>query len=171
MNGGMGERRNGGTNKRSTDHSSEFCDQQGMIQTMVMMVDWHDFTWIPSGWVLVEDRWASVALVLFVLWAQCHTWTSVTPVLLVLWARCPVVHWYHVVYVVCWAVVLICWNYNRLTLIPTWITNHMLSKVWDEIIYQFPNFNGFTVEVWEWINNFIPYFLIGVITYPCWDWT
>ena len=27
-----------------------------------------------------------------------------------------------------------------------------------EITYPFPNFNGTTVEVWEWISNFIPYF-------------
>ena len=27
-------------------------------------------------------------------------------------------------------------------------------QVWDEITYTFPNFNGPTVEVWEWINNF-----------------
>ena len=42
----------------------------------------------------------------------------------------------------------------------------MLSKMWDDIIYPFPNFNGFTVEVWEWINNFIPHFIIQVSTYP-----
>ena len=34
----------------------------------------------------------------------------------------------------------------------------MSSEVWDEITYPFPNFNGATVEVWEGINNFIPYF-------------
>ena len=26
-------------------------------------------------------------------------------------------------------------------------------KCWDEITHQFPNFNGLTVEVWEWIND------------------
>ena len=26
-----------------------------------------------------------------------------------------------------------------------------------------------TVEVWEWITNFIPHFLMDLITYPCWD--
>ena len=31
-------------------------------------------------------------------------------------------------------------------------------KVWDEITYPFPDFNGETVEVWEWINIFIPHF-------------
>ena len=50
-----------------------------------------------------------------------------------------------------------------------WISNHMASKVWGEIIYPFPNFNGTTVEVWEWISNFIPHFIMDVITYPCWD--
>ena len=29
-------------------------------------------------------------------------------------------------------------------------------KVCDEITYPIPNFNGATVEVWEWISNFIP---------------
>ena len=35
----------------------------------------------------------------------------------------------------------------------------MSSKVWHEISYPFPNFNGCTVEVWEWITNFIPRFI------------
>ena len=35
----------------------------------------------------------------------------------------------------------------------------------------FPNFNGATFEVWEWISNFIPHFTVPVITYPCWDWS
>ena len=38
----------------------------------------------------------------------------------------------------------------------------MPSKVWDEITYPFPNFNGRTIEVWEWISNFIPYFILHV---------
>ena len=40
----------------------------------------------------------------------------------------------------------------------------MPGKVWDEIIYPFPNFNGVTIEVWGWINNFIPQFNVDVIT-------
>ena len=55
---------------------------------------------------------------------------------------------------------------HGLTLIPAWISNHMPSKVWDEISYPFPNFNSCTVEVWEWISNFIPHFTMDVITYP-----
>ena len=38
----------------------------------------------------------------------------------------------------------------------------MLSKVWDVIIYPFENFNT-TVEVWEWISDFIPHFIVDVI--------
>ena len=30
----------------------------------------------------------------------------------------------------------------------------MPSKVWDEITYPFPKFNGCTAEVWEWISKF-----------------
>ena len=45
----------------------------------------------------------------------------------------------------------------------------MVSKVLDEIAYPFPNFNGCTAEVWEWIYNFIPHFIMDIITYPCWN--
>ena len=39
-----------------------------------------------------------------------------------------------------------------------WISNYIHYKMWEEITYPFPDFNGATVEVWEWINNFIPHF-------------
>ena len=52
---------------------------------------------------------------------------------------------------------------QALNLIPAWISNHMISKVWDEIAYPFPNFNGCTVEVWEWISNFISHFIMDLI--------
>ena len=41
-------------------------------------------------------------------------------------------------------------------------------KVWDEIDYPFPNFNGATVEVWERINNFTPHLTGCMVTNPCW---
>ena len=41
----------------------------------------------------------------------------------------------------------------------------MPSKVWDEITYSFQNFNVGTVEVWEWMNNFIQHFIMDVIMY------
>ena len=45
----------------------------------------------------------------------------------------------------------------------------MPSKVWNEITYQFPNYNGATFEVCEWISNFASYFIMYVSTCPCWD--
>ena len=45
-----------------------------------------------------------------------------------------------------------------------WISNHWPSEMWDKITYPFPNFNGATVEVWEWISNFISHFVMDVIT-------
>ena len=45
----------------------------------------------------------------------------------------------------------------------------MPSKMWDEITYQFPNFISATIEVWEWISNFILHFITDVISYSCWD--
>ena len=40
------------------------------------------------------------------------------------------------------------------------------NQVLDKITYPFPNFNGWKVEVWEWISYFTPHFLMDVITYP-----
>ena len=36
---------------------------------------------------------------------------------------------------------------HGLTLIPAWISNHMPSKVWDEITDPLLNFNGYTFEL------------------------
>ena len=36
--------------------------------------------------------------------------------------------------------------------------------MWDEISYPFPNFNGSTVDIWEWISNFTPHFPEYVVT-------
>ena len=32
----------------------------------------------------------------------------------------------------------------------------MPCKMWDAIFIPFPNFDGCTVEVWEWLSNLIP---------------
>ena len=38
------------------------------------------------------------------------------------------------------------------------MSNYTHYNVWYGITYPFPNFNGATVEVWEWISNFISHF-------------
>ena len=38
----------------------------------------------------------------------------------------------------------------------------------DEITYPFPQINGFSVDVRKCVSNFIPHFIIHVITYSCW---
>ena len=48
--------------------------------------------------------------------------------------------------------------YIGLTLIPAGLRKHRHYKVWYESTYLFPNFSGFTVEVWGWKNNFKPAF-------------
>ena len=35
------------------------------------------------------------------------------------------------------------------------MNDYIYHNMRDETDYQFPNFNGAAVEVWEWINNFI----------------
>ena len=53
--------------------------------------------------------------------------------------------------------------------VVAWINNHIHYNVWDEITYPVLNFNGATVEIYEWISNSIPHFTGCVITHPCWD--
>ena len=50
----------------------------------------------------------------------------------------------------------------------TWInlSNNIPSKVWDEITCPITNFNGCIIEIWEWIKNFIPQFIIWAIHFP-----
>ena len=45
---------------------------------------------------------------------------------------------------------------NFISSMGKWL--HPLSCV-GEVTNPFPNFNGATVEVWEWISNFIPHFI------------
>ena len=40
---------------------------------------------------------------------------------------------------------------------PSTDQNNICFKVWDHIIYQFPNVNGAAVEVWESIIIFTPH--------------
>ena len=56
----------------------------------------------------------------------------------------------------------------RLYLISTLISYYIRYKEWNEITYSFSNFNGYTVDVWKWIQNFITFYKIDVITYPYW---
>ena len=62
-----------------------------------------------------------------------------------------------------WPLLLTWINFNP------WISNYIHYNVWDEIIYPFLNFNGATVEVYEWISNFIPHITGHVLTYSCRD--
>ena len=45
-------------------------------------------------------------------------------------------------------------------------SDHIHYKLWDEITYSFPKFNGEAVEVREWVGNFNPHITGCVITYP-----
>ena len=53
------------------------------------------------------------------------------------------------------------------TLILAWKIDYIHYEAWDKITYAFSNFNGATVGVWEWMNNFIPHFTEHVITHAC----
>ena len=54
-----------------------------------------------------------------------------------------------------------------LTSIPAWLSIHMLSNMCDEITYTSLHFNGETIEVWEWISNFIIHCILDVIVPGC----
>ena len=70
---------------------------------------------------------------------------------------------------------LIGWHFKRTgtqgPLLLAWINSYPITdnyihyKVWDEITYILPNFNGATTEVGVWISNFIPHFTWHVVIY------
>ena len=45
----------------------------------------------------------------------------------------------------------------------------MSNKMWDGIIYPFPNVYDATVEVREWVVIFISHFIMDEIIHPSWD--
>ena len=49
-------------------------------------------------------------------------------------------------------------------LILTWKDDY---KFWHKSTYPFPNLIGSTIDGWENIYDFVPYFIIDVITNPC----
>ena len=51
------------------------------------------------------------------------------------------------------------------------MSNYTHYKLWDEITYPFPNFNGCPVEVYEWISNLIPHFTGHVVNYSYWEYS
>ena len=59
----------------------------------------------------------------------------------------------------------------NLFIILAWMRNYLHWKVWDEFTSTFPSFNGSTVELWEWINDFVPHFIGHMPTYPIRHWT
>ena len=40
-------------------------------------------------------------------------------------------------------------EFHQQALIPTWLSDYIQQKLWYEITYPFPNFNGGTIEAWE----------------------
>ena len=51
------------------------------------------------------------------------------------------------------------WLFIAVIIVDPWVNfiymyNYMHSKMRNEIAYPFQNFNGYTVEIWEWISNF-----------------
>ena len=54
------------------------------------------------------------------------------------------------------------------TSITACISNCIHHKVWHELTYPFPNFNGADAEVWEWKSNSIPHSTGHMINHPCW---
>ena len=45
---------------------------------------------------------------------------------------------------------------HRLSLISAWRNYQILNEMWDQIIYPFPNLNGWNVGLWGWISYSIP---------------
>ena len=54
-------------------------------------------------------------------------------------------------------------------LILACISNNIHYTVWARITYAFINFNSATIEVFEWISNFISHLTEEMVIYTCCD--
>ena len=62
------------------------------------------------------------------------------------------------------------WSDNfSLNIATSWFFDYIHYEMWHEITYQFQNFYGATVEVYQWISNCLSHFTGHVISYPCWN--
>ena len=71
--------------------------------------------------------------------------------------------------IVSWRVLCDYFHLFGLVSIVAWVSNQISRRVANENTYPFPNFNGCPLKLDIWMNNFIPHFLVDVVTYPCWD--
>ena len=58
-------------------------------------------------------------------------------------------------------------DWNDLTLIIAWISTSIIKSGMKLLIHS--KLQRWTVEVWEWISDFIQHFIGHVITYPWWN--
>ena len=72
---------------------------------------------------------------------------------IIIWTNADPVHWR----------IYVALEGDELTKIPECLSNHMLSKVWDEIFIH--SQTSTTTEVWEYTINFIPHFIMDEIIY------
>ena len=65
---------------------------------------------------------------------------------------------------------LITWTSVDRPLLLTWIyINPSMQWSVGEITYPFLNLQCTTIEVWGWLSNSIPHFIVDVIIHPCWN--
>ena len=50
--------------------------------------------------------------------------------------------------------------------ISVWISNYIHHKVWDEITHPFLNFNSASIDIRDWLSNFISHFTRLLIGWP-----
>ena len=91
------------------------------------------------------DSWIDKKLHLFFLFVFCFVFNVIAHVHFLVQNRRQrlIISW------VCWKWKLhwiMIKNFPGLGLIPAWIFNYIHHKMWDEITYPFPNFNGCTVD-------------------------
>ena len=108
---------------------------------------------LPNAFNIYQFQLRRMALSMQVNVSWNETWTIFKALSRALDALVPMKQFWNIFRKIGWGPFYL----RALTSIPVWISNHINSKVRDEIIYPFPNFNGSTIKVWERIRHFIPH--------------
>ena len=147
------------------------CDIKGSVSTVLNPIFWkkvqgQKHPGHPGRWGIVEHQIPSIK-VLFKTNTKGHKHPSIR----LLWCSqlfhclnndgsyCSYIKSKHQVWATCFYHFMYSFSFYKFKKEP---------KACDEITYQFPNFNGTTFGVWQWINYFFTHLTEHVITDPCW---
>ena len=150
-----------------------FCHLGPLLLTLIDSLAHGKFEWnfryVVLKWILVIDGWG-ISCEIALIWMSLDFTDDQSELVQVMAWCCQATSHYLSQW---WPRSLSPYGVTR----PQWVNfNHSMDK-WEWNCLSIPklqwlhywSLDGCTIEVWEWMSNFIPQFIMDVITYSCWS--